>query len=39
MKLMNESVAESDGVVEEIFVQNGKPVEYGQTLFSIKPSS
>lgn len=39
MKLMNEIEADIDGVVEDIFVQNGKPVEYGQKLFSIKPTS
>jgi acetyl-CoA carboxylase biotin carboxyl carrier protein len=36
MKLMNEIEADVDGVVEEIFVKNGKPVEYGQKLFAIK---
>jgi acetyl-CoA carboxylase biotin carboxyl carrier protein len=38
MKLMNEIEADVDGVIEEIFVKNGKPVEYGQKLFSIKPA-
>jgi acetyl-CoA carboxylase biotin carboxyl carrier protein len=38
MKLMNEIEADVDGVVEEIFVKNGKPVEYGQKLFAIKPA-
>ena len=37
MKLMNEIEAEQDGVVQEIFVKNGNPVEYGQKLFAIKP--
>jgi acetyl-CoA carboxylase biotin carboxyl carrier protein len=37
MKLMNEIEAEVDGVVKEIFVKNGNPVEYGQKLFAIKP--
>ena len=36
MKLMNEIEAEVDGVLEEIFIKNGKPVEYGQKLFAIK---
>jgi acetyl-CoA carboxylase biotin carboxyl carrier protein len=36
MKLMNEIEAEVDGVVAEIFVKNGKPVEYGQRMFAIK---
>ncbi|MGD2294307.1 MAG: acetyl-CoA carboxylase biotin carboxyl carrier protein [Candidatus Aminicenantes bacterium] len=37
MKLMNEIDSDIDGVIEEIFVENGKPIEYGQRLFSIKP--
>lgn len=36
MKLMNEIESEFDGVVEEIFVENGKAVEYGQPLFRLK---
>jgi acetyl-CoA carboxylase biotin carboxyl carrier protein len=36
MKLMNEMEAELDGVVKEILVQNGDPVEYGQALFRIE---
>ncbi len=39
MKLMNEIESEVDGVVQEIFVQNGKPVEYGQRLFAILPQA
>ena len=39
MKLMNEIESEIDGVLEEIYAENGKPVEYGQKLFSIKPLS
>lgn len=38
MKLMNEVESDIDGTVEEIFIKNGKPVEYGQKLFSIKPN-
>ncbi len=37
MKLMNEIEAEQDGMVQEIFIKNGNPVEYGQKLFAIKP--
>jgi acetyl-CoA carboxylase biotin carboxyl carrier protein len=37
MKLMNEIESDVDGVVVEIYVENGKPVEYGQRLFSIQP--
>lgn len=36
MKLMNEIESEFDGVVEEIFVENGQAVEYGQPLFRLK---
>ena len=36
MKLMNEISSELDGEVIEIKVENGQPVEYGQTLFLIK---
>lgn len=37
MKLMNEIESEADGVVKEILVENGKPVEFGQRLFTIAP--
>ena len=37
MKLMNEIEADIEGVIAEIFVKNGNPVEYGQKLFAIKP--
>jgi acetyl-CoA carboxylase biotin carboxyl carrier protein len=36
MKLMNEIEADCAGTIVEIFVQNGKSVEYGQKLFRIK---
>ncbi|MCL2723604.1 MAG: acetyl-CoA carboxylase biotin carboxyl carrier protein [Polyangiaceae bacterium] len=36
MKLMNEIEAEVSGTIVEIFAQNGKPVEFGQTLFRVK---
>jgi len=39
MKLMNEIECEVNGVVVDILVENGKPVEYGQKLFAIKASS
>jgi acetyl-CoA carboxylase biotin carboxyl carrier protein len=39
MKLMNEIEADIDGTVVEIFVDNAKPVEYGQKLFAILPLS
>lgn len=37
MKLMNEIEAEVAGVIKEIHIQNGEPLEYGQLLFSIDP--
>lgn len=36
MKLMNEIESEFDGVVAEIYVENGQAVEYGQPLFRLK---
>ncbi|NLI11991.1 acetyl-CoA carboxylase biotin carboxyl carrier protein [Pelotomaculum propionicicum] len=36
MKLMNEIKSEVDGEVMDIKVENGHPVEYGQTLFLVK---
>lgn len=38
MKLMNEIEAEVTGEVMEIVIENGTPVEYGQTLMWINPS-
>jgi len=37
MKLMNEIEAEIGGQIVEIAVENGEPVEYGQTLFWVAP--
>ena len=36
MKVMNEVKAEVSGVVTEICAENGKPVQFGQTLFRLK---
>jgi len=35
MKLLNEIEADKSGIVKEILVENGEPVEYGQPLFVI----
>lgn len=35
MKLLNEIEAEVAGVVKQVLVENGQPVEYGQPLFII----
>ena len=37
MKLMNEIEAEIGGTVVAKLVENGRPVEYGEALFAIKP--
>ena len=37
MKVMNEIRAECSGIIEEILVENGQPVEYGEVLFLIRP--
>jgi len=38
MKLMNELESEVAGEIVRIYVESGQPVEYGQSLFAIKPS-
>ncbi|MCL5006187.1 MAG: acetyl-CoA carboxylase biotin carboxyl carrier protein [Acidobacteria bacterium] len=38
MKLMNEIESEVAGQIVRIHVENGQPVEYGQPLFTVKPS-
>jgi acetyl-CoA carboxylase biotin carboxyl carrier protein len=38
MKLMNEIESEISGRVVKVLVENGKPVEFGQTLFMIDPN-
>ena len=37
MKVMNEIKAEAKGTIVEIVAENGKPVQFGQALFRIKP--
>jgi acetyl-CoA carboxylase biotin carboxyl carrier protein len=37
MKVMNEIKAETKGVIVEVLAQNGKPVEFGKPLFSVRP--
>ena len=37
MKLMNEIESEAAGVVAAKLVENGRPVEYGEALFAIRP--
>ena len=38
MKIMNEIEAEIAGVVREISVEDGQPVEFGQALFRVDPN-
>lgn len=37
MKLMNEIEAEVSGTIVACLVENGKPVEYGEALFTVRP--
>lgn len=39
MKLMNEIESDVAGEVARIYVENGQPVEYGESLFAIRPAS
>jgi len=36
MKVMNEIKAEVRGVIAEVVAENGKPVQFGQVLFTVK---
>ncbi len=36
MKILNEIESEVDGVVKQVLVENGQPVEYGQALFELE---
>jgi acetyl-CoA carboxylase biotin carboxyl carrier protein len=38
MKVFNEIKAETSGTIERVMVQNEQPVEFGQTLFLVRPS-
>jgi len=38
MKTMNPVQAPANGVITKVLVSNESPVEYGQTLATIKPS-
>jgi acetyl-CoA carboxylase biotin carboxyl carrier protein len=39
MKLMNEITSEYEGEVVSAYVENGKPVQYGERLFAIRTSA
>ena len=38
MKVMNEIKAEVKGIVTQVLIENGKPVEFGQPLYKIRPT-
>ena len=38
MKVMNEIKAEVKGVITQTLIENGKPVEFGQALFRVRPN-
>ena len=38
MKVMNEIKAEVKGVITQMLMENGKPVEFGQPLFKVRPT-
>ena len=37
MKVMNEIKADVKGIITQTLVENGKPVEFGQPLFKVRP--
>ena len=38
MKVMNEIKAEVKGVITQVLLESGKPVEFGQPLFKVRPA-
>ena len=38
MKLFNEIESEINGTIEKICIENGDAVEFGQTLFLVRPN-
>ena len=38
MKMLNQIESDRDGVVSQILVENGEPVEFDQPLFVIEPA-
>lgn len=38
MKVFSEIKAEVSGTIERVLIQNGKPVQYGQPMFLVRPS-
>jgi len=38
MKVMNEIKSEVKGIITHVLIENGKPVEFGQPLFKVRPN-
>lgn len=38
MKLMNEIEADKDGIIEQVLIEDGSVVEFGEALFLIRPN-
>jgi acetyl-CoA carboxylase biotin carboxyl carrier protein len=36
MKLMNEIESDCDGEISAVYVENGRPVQFGDRLFAVK---
>lgn len=36
MKLMNDIISDQDGIIAEVLIEDGMPVEYGQNLFRLE---
>lgn len=39
VKLLTDLTSPTDGVVVDVFIEDGQPVEYGHTLFAIRPTT
>ncbi|CPO26805.1 biotin carboxyl carrier protein of acetyl-CoA carboxylase [Staphylococcus aureus] len=36
MKVLNEVLSDQDGIIEKLHLNHGDPVEYGQTIITLK---
>jgi len=39
VKLLTDLTSPTDGVIVDVFIEDGHPVEYGHTLFTIRPAA
>ena len=39
VKLLTDLTSPTDGVIVDVFIEDGHPVEYGHTLFTIRPAT